>query len=151
MISLFCHIHTGPWEALGVKNHSGSAFFTNTMHLNPMISLAFKKRPFLPRVCITTKFLKEIQTKWQISHIEGCFLEASKVVTHVTLVALNTSQHIKLLGHLWFPVCGWEGRGAASLDLSKCVGARVWPLSMCIHPTDALLRVQRSWLLSEKA
>lgn len=51
---MFCYIHSEPEEAPGMKNHSGLAIFTNTVHLNAVIFLAFIKRPFLPGVCTTT-------------------------------------------------------------------------------------------------
>lgn len=129
---MFCHIHSGR-GAPGVKNNSGLALFTNAVHPNPVIFLAFTKRPFLPGVCPTTKLFNGTIDKMTNIHVGGTFLEASNVAAHASRAALKSSQHIKWPGHLWFPVRESEGMGAVSLDLSKCAGAGPWSTSICIQ------------------
>lgn len=68
---MFCHIHSEQGKHQVWKNHSAWVLFINIVHLNSVIFLAFRERPFLPGVYTTTKLLMEVETNDKFPTLEA--------------------------------------------------------------------------------
>ena len=126
-----------------------SSFYKHS-HLNSVIFLTFRERPFLPGVYTTTKLLMELDTNDKFPTLEA--------VSWKQAVWLHTP-HRELWKHhsTWNcpAICsflsqvGW-GRSRLSGPQQMHWG-RATATSICIRPTDALLWAQGSCLWSEQA